>query len=471
MKNEKEKERKGKEGERTVKESVDAEFKELDRVRGTLPDSIPKEIVAFANTEGGELYVGIRNDGSIVGVADTDDVMTRISNVAHDTILPDIMPFIQICPVEMEGRQVVKTTVSVGTERPYYLAKEGLKPKGVYVRRGSACIPLNEAGIREMIMETSGKSYEECRSLNQELTFDAMRSEMNSRNMEFGDPQMKTLKMIGSDGLYTNLAMLLSDQCSHTIKVAVFQGKDNAVFRERREFGGSLLKQLNDAYQFLDFYNKTEASFFGLRRTDQRDYPEDAVREALLNSIIHRDYLFSGSTIINMFDDHIEFISLGGLVRGVSMEAIFMGISQSRNPNLAAVFYRLGLVESYGTGVRKIMRLYQGSGQTPIFRTAEGAFTVELFNRNEKERSETGMNDNNSGAEIYSSPTDEANETVYLRAKEQGRITRKEVEEILGCGSTKAYRILKNLSEKGMLIQQKNGNQTIYLLGNYHVSD
>ena len=153
------------------------------------------------------------------------------------------------------------------------------------------------------------------------------------------------------------------------------------------------------------------------------------------------------------------------------MEAIFMGISQSRNPNLAAVFYRLGLVESYGTGVRKIMRLYQGSGQTPIFRTAEGAFTVELFNRNEKERSETGMNDNNSGAEIYSSPTDEANETVYLRAKEQGRITRKEVEEMLGCGSTKAYRILKNLSEKGMLIQQKNGNQTIYLPGNYHVSD
>ena len=122
-------------------EGVDTEFKELDRVKGTLPDSIPKEIVAFANTEGGELYVGIRNDGSVIGVSDPDDVMTRISNVAHDTILPDIMPFIQIRPVEMEGKQVVKTTIAVGTERPYYLAKEGLKPKGVYVRRGSACIP------------------------------------------------------------------------------------------------------------------------------------------------------------------------------------------------------------------------------------------------------------------------------------------------------------------------------------------
>ena len=119
-----------------------------------------------------------------------------------------------------------------------------------------------------------------------------------------------------------------------------------------------------------------------MRRTDRRDYPEETIREALLNSIIHRDYLFSGSTIINMFDDHIEFISLGGLVRGISMEAIFMGVSQSRNPNLAAVFYRLGLVESYGTGIRKIMRLYQGLKHQPVFKSAEGplrwSFLIEM---------------------------------------------------------------------------------------------
>lgn len=266
-------------------EGVDTEFKELDRTKGTLPDSIPKEIVAFANTEGGELFVGIRDDGSVVSVADPDDVMTRISNVAHDTILPDVMPFIQIRSVEMDGKQVVKTTIAVGTERPYYLAKEGLKPKGVFVRRGSACIPLNEAGIRDMIMETSGKSYEECRSLNQELTFESFRAEMAARNIEFGIAQMKTLKLIGSDWLYTNLALLMSDQCAHSIKVAVFQGTDNAVFRERKEFSGALLKQLNDAYQFLDFFNKTEADFVGLRGTNQRDYPEKAVLEAMLNSI------------------------------------------------------------------------------------------------------------------------------------------------------------------------------------------
>ena len=366
-----------------MRENLEIEFKELDRIKGTLPDSIPKELIAFANTEGGELYIGVRNDGSVAGVDDPDDIMTRVSNLAHDTILPDLMPFIQIRAVEMEGKQVVKVTVSVGTERPYYLAREGLKPRGVYVRRGPACIPLGESGIREMILETSGKSYEESRSLNQELTFETLSREMAARKLEFGPAQRQTLKLVGTDGLYTNLALLLSDQCGHSIKAAVFQGNDNAVFRERREFTGSLLKQLEETYQFLDYYNRTKASFQGLYRTDLRDYPEDAVREALLNSILHRDYLFSGSIIINIFDGHLEFISLGGLVRGISMEAIFMGVSQSRNPNLAAVFYRLGLVESYGTGVRKILRLYQDLPASPEFRSAEGAFTVTLPNRNE----------------------------------------------------------------------------------------
>ena len=462
IKSEKEKERKRGRDKKSMREDVDTEFKEIDRLNGALPSSISKEMVAFANTEGGELYIGIANDGRIVGVDDTDSVMTRLSSLAHDTIRPDIMSFIQIRSIEMEGKQVIKITISVGSERPYYLAKEGLRPKGVYVRRGSACLPLNEAGIREMIMETSGKSFEECRSLNQDLTFNSLRNEMASRDLEFTSAQMKTLKLTGSDGLFTNLALLLSDQCTHSLKMAVFQGKDKgeALFRERKEFTGSLLKQLNEAYQFLDFYNKTEATFSHLQRTDQRDYPEDALREALLNSIIHRDYSFSGSTIINIYDNHMEFISLGGLVRGLSMEAIFMGVSQSRNPNLAAIFYRLGLVESYGTGVRKIIRLYQGFSPAPVFQSAEGAFTVQLFNRNES-KGKRGEG----AAEYHSTQVSEDEKilrAIYEEAGKQGKITRKQVEENFGYGTTKAYKLLKTLCDRSLLVQEKRGKQTVY---------
>ena len=436
-------------------ENVDVEFKELDRQNGALPESTAKEIIAFANTEGGVLYIGIRNDGSVTGVDDPDDVMTRLSNTLHDTVLPDVMPFVQIRCVEMESKYVIQATVSVGTERPYYLAREGLKPKGVYMRRGSSCVPVNEAGIRALIMETSGKSFEESRSLDQELTFDTLKEAMASRSLEFGQAQMKTLRLIGSDGLYTNLALLLSDQCPYTIKAAVFQGTENEVFRDRREFTGSLLKQLDSAYRYLDFYNQTEALFNGLLREDRRDYPADALREALLNSIIHRDYLFSGSNIINLNADHVEFISLGGLVMGLSMEAIFMGASQSRNPNLAAVFYRLKLVESYGTGIRRIMRLYKDQIRRPEFKTAEGVFSVFLPNTNYLPTEKTQPE--------QKTVQDETTLIVDL-VRQKGVVTRKDVENALRSGSTKAYRLIKQLCEQGILQQRSQGRLTTYSL-------
>lgn len=98
------------------------------------------------------------------------------------------------------------------------------------------------------------------------------------------------------------------------------------------------MKQLEDVYQFIDLVNKTKATFSGLNRTDKRDYPEEAVREALLNSIVHRDYSFSGSNLVNIFADRIEFVSLGGLVSCLDLKSIFLGVSMSRNPNLAAIF-------------------------------------------------------------------------------------------------------------------------------------
>ena len=445
-----------------MSENVNTEFKETGRNDGRLPGSITKEVVSFANTEGGDLYIGIRDDGTIAGTEDPDETMRQVSSVLHDTILPDIMPFVQIRTEEKEGRQVVRITVNPGTERPYYLAREGLRPKGVYVRRGSACIPLSENGIREMIAETAGRSFENSRSLKQALTFATLQKAMAERNLEFGLAQMRTLGLTGSDGLYTNLGLLLSDQCEHTIKAAVFQGNDGTVFRTRREFTGSLLKQLDEAYQFLDFCNRTEAVIEGLVRTDRRDYPEDALREALLNSIIHRDYLFSGSTLINLYDDHAEFISLGSLVKGISMDAVFLGASQSRNPGLAAVFYRLGLVESYGTGIRKIMSLYRDCAEKPLFRTAEGVFSVTLPGMNSTPAGNKQADHVSEPFRSYISPEEER-QTVCLVAERQGWITRKTVEDVLGCGTTKAYKLLLELCAEGVLVQRKSGKLTVYL--------
>lgn len=308
-------------------------------------------------------------------------------------------------------------------------------------------------------MNALGASFEESRSLNQDLTFETLEKEMKIRDLEFTSSQMKTLKLIGTDGLFTNLALLLSDQCPYTLKAAIFQGNDNAVFRERREFTGSVLKQLNEAYSFLDFYNKTKATFSSVMRTDIRDYPEDALRETLLNSIIHRDYLFSRSSLINMFDNHVEFNSLGGLVSGLSMDAIMLGVSQSRNPNLAAVFYRLKLVESYGTGIRKIKRLYSSDVIKPEFKTAEGAFSVILPNRNEN------ADVNNQSDEDIDVPEEkeDARRKIMEYVKTNGSITRKQTEKITGYKTTKAFNLLKKMMQEGQIKQQVEGKLTNYL--------
>ena len=420
---------------------------------------IRKEVAAFANADGGTVYVGIRKDGEVLGVDDPDEVMLRIVSSLKDALAPDVMPFVKVSAIDIEGKHVVEIDVSTGTNRPYYLREKGLKPSGVYIRNGSATQPMSEEGIREMLIKSSGRSFELGRSLNQELTFNTLQTEMQKRSIEIGPSQMKTLKLIGEDGLYTNLALLLSDQCETTTKVAIFQGIDKEIFRDRKEFSGSILKQLEEVYRFISLLNKTKATFSGLNRIDTKDYPEEAVREALLNSIVHRDYSFSGSNLINIYEDRLEIVSLGGLVNGLELKSIFLGISQSRNPNLAAVFYRMRLIESYGTGIGKIERAYKSCQMQPKFETAKGVFRVTLPNTNEEGSSEDHMKIN-----VESEPSLSAQKAQILQfAKENGSITRKEVEKLLSAGTTKAFRLLRELCEAGELSKEGNGRQSHYV--------
>lgn len=413
---------------------------------------VRKEVVAFANTDGGTVLIGVEDDGTPCGVSDIDGVMLQVSSSLKDSIVPDVMPFVEINPIEMEGKDVVKVVVSPGVNKPYYLRDKGLKPSGVYVRKGSASQPVTDEGIRQMIVQSYSSSFEASRSMEQELTFQSLSRALDNRGIEFGEAQMKTLKLIGEDGLYTNLALLLSDQCPATTKIAVFQGTDKEEFRDRKEIRGSIIEQVEEVYRYIDIYNKTKASFSGLNRTDIRDYPEEAVREAWLNCIVHRDYSFSGSTIVNIYDNRIEFVSLGGLVPGLEMKSIFLGVSQTRNPNLAALFYRMRLIESYGTGIGKIERSYHTTIKKPIFEAAMGVFRVTLPNRNEKvcveNRAET--------------KADEKKQIIEF-VDANGEISRQKAEEILQSGTTKAFRILKELCVEGKLKTVGNGRRAKYV--------
>ena len=428
-------------------ESETVELKEI------VVDDIKKEIIAFANGEGGRLYIGVRDDGTVTGLESVDNVSLQISNMVRDAIKPDLTMFLHYKTIEIEEKQVLEIEIQRGTERPYYIAKKGLRPEGVYVRQGYSSVPANDTAIRRMIKETDGDRFEEMRSLEQNLTFVETSREFARRNVEFGLQQMKTLKLLNNDGIYTNLGLLLSEQCKHTIKVAVFQGADQSVFKDRREFSGSLFKQLNEVYEYIDMHNQTQSTFNKLLRIDTRDYPEDALREALLNLMVHRDYGFQASALISIYEDRIEFVSVGGLVLGIDLEDIMMGISVCRNQNLANVFYRLQLIEAYGTGIRKILNAYHDVKQKPEIQHTQNAFKIILPNRNQSlERKEE--------YEVLS----KTEQQIIELMKQNGKLCINEIETKLELSTSTVLRLLKKLTEKNLVVQNREGRKV-----NYHL--
>jgi len=422
-------------------ENITYEFK-----REYIP-GINKSVVAFANTNGGTLFIGVAVDGSIVGVQDVDSTMLAVSNSIRDTIKPDVTLFVDYQTEEMDGKTIIKIIVQKGTASPYYIAGKGIRPEGVYIRQGASSVPATETAILRMIKDTDGEKYEDVRTLNQDLTFLEAAKEFETRKVPFGPGQQKTLGIMNADGIYTNLGLLLSDQCIHTVKLAVFQGSVKAVFKNRHEFTGSILKQLNDIYAYIDRYNSIRSEINGLYRTDMRDYPTEAIREALLNALIHRDYSFRDSILISIFDDRIEFVSIGGLVKGISFDDMMLGVSAVRNRNLANIFYRLMLIEAYGTGVPKIIQSYDDFISKPHIEVTDNAFKITLPNTNV-------------GIEM-STLTD--NERLVLELfKNRQYIVRKDVEMALSGSQALASRMLKGLVDKGKIQVVGQGKNTRY---------
>ena len=402
-------------------------------------EELYKEVIAFANTDGGIIYVGIDNNGNVIGLQDADKEYTQITNGIRDAIMPDVTMFVHFT---IQDNKVVRISVREGTNKPYYLKKKGLKPSGVFVRQGSSSVPVSYEQIRQMIKENDGDSYEENRSLEQDLTFEEADKIFRKNGVDFSHEKYRALGITQrSDSIYTNLGLILSDQCAHTIKIAVFSDEERTVFRDSREFGGSVFRQFEDTADYLALCNKTSSVIRGMLRIDKKDYPDEAVREALLNAIVHRDYSYSGSIIINVTDRKMEFISLGGLPKGLTAEDLRAGISQPRNRGLAEVFHRLRLIESYGTGIRRIFHLYSECPEQPKIEVTENTFRITLPNMNTAVTTE-----NRERPEVTPQM-----QKVLDYIETNGIATENEIAELLGLKKTRTYTIAKQMTDLGLI--------------------
>lgn len=412
-------------------------------------EEIYKEVIAFANTDGGIIYVGIDDNGNVIGLNDVDKEYTRITNGIRDAIMPDVTMFVRFT---IQENRVVRITINEGTNKPYYLKGKGLKPSGVYVRQGTSSASASPEKIRQMIKDSDGDNFEEMRSMNQELTFNSATEAFKNYNVDFSEEKYRVLG-ITKNSLYTNLAMIISDQCRHTVKVAVFGDEANTVFKDSKEFKGSVFRQLEDTYNYLMLCNNNASVFEGLKRIDKHDYPEEAIREALLNAIVHRDYGFSGSIIININDKEAEFISIGGLLPGLMPDDIRSGISQPRNKNLAEIFHRLHLIESYGTGIRKIYSLYSNCSVQPRIEVTQNTFKIVLPNMNA-----VPIKDSNK------TPVTPQMQLILDHITSNGYITDDEIGNLLNLKRTRIFTLTKQMRELGLIVSDGRGKEKKYLL-------
>ena len=407
-------------------------------------EDLYKEVIAFANTDGGVIYIGIDNEGNLTGIDDVDETYTRLTNGIRDAIAPDVTMFVRYV---LQDNKVIRIEVGEGSYKPYYLKAKGIKPTGVYVRQGASSVQASPDQIRRMIKESDGDNYEDSRSLDQDLTFSAAETAFQRYGVEFSTEKYRVLGITQND-IFTNLALLLSDQCLHTTKIAVFKDEFCTEFRDSKEFGGSVFKQFEDSVTYLALCNRTASTIKGVVRTDKKDYPEEAIREALLNAIVHRDYSFSGSIIINVNDSKMEFISLGGLLPGLSTEDIRIGVSQPRNKKLAEVFHRLRLIESYGTGIRRIFKLYENCPIQPVIEVTANAFKIVLPNMNACGAVAERVPEAAEKAPVAITPQ---MKTVLDYLAEYGEMTDEDLQELLNIKKTRAYLLARQMNENGLI--------------------
>ena len=416
-------------------------------------NEIYKEVIAFANTEGGILLIGINDDGEPSELLDVDDVYTRVTNGIRDTIAPDVTVFTKY---KLEKNNAIRIEVLEGGNKPYYLKAKGLKPAGVYVRQGTSSVQASPEQIRQLIKETDGDVFESFRSLNQDLNFEQCKSIFKRHSIDFDEEKFNVLGIKKhSSGLYTNLGSLLSDECQHTIKVAVFDDVENTIFKDRQEFSGSILRQIDDAFKYIQLSNNTRSVIDDIVRKDYPDYPKEALREALINAVMHRDYNFSGSILVNINSQFIEFISIGGLMPGINKEDIILGVSQLRNQKLTEIFLRLNIIEAYGTGLKRIFNLYKDQPELPRIDVGPNSFRIRIPNMN---KMSTDLKPPNTNLKLTNQ------ENIILEyLTHHGEITEEIIKDLLNVKRSRMSAIVKMMSQKGLLKVVGRGENKIIL--------
>ena len=325
-----------------------------------ITDDLEKESIAFFNyREGGVMYIGVHKSGEVVGLPDIDGNMLKIKDRLKNNIMPSCMGLFDVTVENIDSTDVIKITFASGPEKPYYIKKLGMSEKGTFIRVGTSAEPMPVKMIESLFSKRARNSIGKIKSSNQNLRFEQLKIYYESIHKILNQQFASNLELLTDNGQYNYVAYLLADENGISIKIAKYNGFDRVDLIENNEYGYcSLVKATKQVLDKIDVENKTLAKITPKEREEKRLWNPVALREAVINAVVHNDYSSEVPPKFEFFDDRIEITSFGGLPQGMTEKEFFEGYSVPRNKELMRIFRDLELVEHLGSGVPRILKHY-----------------------------------------------------------------------------------------------------------------
>jgi len=446
-------------------ENKKVEFKEQ------LPknESIVKTVIAFSNTSGGKLIVGINDNREVVGIQEDNifELQDKITSLIFDSCYPNILP--EIYTLNFEGKLLLVIEVFRGNLLPYYLKKEG-KNSGTYIRVGASNRKASFDNIIELERQRRNISFDE--ELNYEvelssLDLSTIYTVFEKVGKKLDEKKLENLKLIKKEHgkLYPSNALLILlghyDHCM--VKCAKFKGTTMELFLDKKEYSGNIFETLEKTQNFILNHINLRAEIKGLYRTDTYEIPIVALREALINALIHRDYINQGRDIkVGVYDDIVNIVSPGSYPNSINKEDIESGRSDARNRVIANVFKELGLIEQWGSGIARIKKSCLDIGlKEPKIVEMNDFVDVEFYR---PIISETVAKPSDTVGKVSDSliPLSFQEETIIAYIEEHNRIVSKDVKKLLRIKESRTRELLKQMVEKGLIVRLGRGRSTYY---------
>lgn len=421
-----------------------------------LNEDFEQEVIAFLNyKEGGVIYVGINKNGQVAGVENTDLTQLQIKDRIKNNIQPSTLGLFDVTVETIENKEVIKVIISSGTEKPYYLRKKGRTPEGCYIRIGSSKERMTERMIEEMFSKRIKNSLKEIEAPRQDLTFRQLKIHYEGNGMTLNDNFARNLNLLTDEGKYNYNAYLLADENDISIKLVKYLGTSKMELIENQEYGYCCL--ITATQRILDrltaentVYAKIE--YNGRKEVEMID--SKALKEAVINAMVHSDYTLSTTPIIELYSDRIEITSGGGLPQGLSQEEFLEGVTAPRNKELIRVFKDVDLIENIGSGVLRILDSYDKS----CFKFMEHFLRVSF--KYKENPFEYAVKNKVSATDTIN---DTLKDTIKLTKNEQeilslivknNQITREEIVKELRLSDRTVSRAIKHLQDEKIILRE-----------------